>query len=121
MSGAGRGRFPYRQHSPPPAGPGSHRKGASPPSGAGRPGPEHRCDPQYFCELFKSVTTQRPVEYINQRRIDRAKERLLKEPHARIHDIAAGVGFESDSYFGTVFKRFEGISPREYRETNGAS
>lgn len=77
--------------------------------------------PQYFCELFKSVTTQRPVEYINQRRIDRAKERLLKEPHARIHDIAAGVGFESDSYFGTVFKRFEGISPREYRETNGAS
>ncbi len=75
--------------------------------------------PQYFCELFKSVTTHRPTEYLNQRRISRAKELLLQEPDARIHDIGSRVGFESDSYFATVFKRYEGVSPRRFREANG--
>jgi AraC family transcriptional regulator, arabinose operon regulatory protein len=75
--------------------------------------------PQYFCELFKAVTSQRPTEYVNQRRIARAKELLLQEPTTKIHDIGVRVGFESDSYFATVFKRYEGTSPRRFRETNG--
>jgi AraC family transcriptional regulator of arabinose operon len=75
--------------------------------------------PQYFCELFKSETTQRPTEYVNQRRVARAKEFLVQEPQTRIHEIARRVGFESDSYFATVFRRHEGVSPRRFRETNG--
>lgn len=74
--------------------------------------------PQYFCDLFRSLTSHRPTEYINQRRIDRAKALLVGEPGTRIHDIARRVGFESDSYFAAVFRKFEGISPRRYRETN---
>lgn len=75
--------------------------------------------PQYFCELFKAVTSQRPTEYVNQRRIARAKELLVQEPDTRIHEIGKRVGFESDSYFATVFRRHEGVSPRRFRETNG--
>jgi len=75
--------------------------------------------PQYFCELFKSVTTQRPTEYVNQRRIARAKELLVQEPATKIGDIARRVGFESDSYFSVVFRKFEGVSPRRFRETDG--
>lgn len=77
--------------------------------------------PQYFCELFRSITSRRPTEYINQRRVDRAKELLLREPKSRIHDIGKRVGFESDSYFSTVFRKYEGISPRMFRETNAGN
>ena len=77
--------------------------------------------PQYFCDLFRSITSHRPTEYINQRRIDRAKELLLGEPATRVHDIARRVGFESDSYFSTVFRKYEGVSPRRYRETNAGN
>lgn len=77
--------------------------------------------PQYFCDLFRSITSRRPTEYINQRRVDRAKELLLREPKTRVHDIGRQVGFESDSYFSTVFRKYEGISPRRYRETNAGN
>ncbi|MEX2444579.1 MAG: AraC family transcriptional regulator [Alkalispirochaeta sp.] len=77
--------------------------------------------PQYFCDLFRSITSRRPTEYINQRRVDRAKELLLREPKTRVHDIGKRVGFESDSYFSTVFRKYEGISPRRYRETNAGN
>ena len=74
--------------------------------------------PQYFCEIFKTSTNQRPTEYINQRRIDRAKELIRKNPVRKIGDIAAEVGFESNSYFATVFRKQEGLSPNKYREIN---
>lgn len=74
--------------------------------------------PQYFCELFKSVIEQRPMEYLNQRRVDRAKELMIRNPEAKIHDVALRVGFHSDSYFGTVFRRLEGVSPRTFRFYN---
>ena len=74
--------------------------------------------PQYFCDIFKNFTSHRPMEYVNQRRVDRAKHLLLVEPKTRVSEIARRVGFESDSYFATVFRRFEGVSPRQYRETN---
>lgn len=75
---------------------------------------------QYFCELFKSITQYRPTEYINQRRVERAKDLLIRNPREKVHDIARKVGFESDSYFATVFRKYEGVSPRVYRDTNGA-
>jgi AraC family transcriptional regulator, arabinose operon regulatory protein len=74
----------------------------------------------YFCELFKSITRYRPTEYVNQRRVERAKELLIRTSD-KVHDIARNVGFESDSYFSTVFRKYEGVSPRVYRETNGVA
>jgi AraC family transcriptional regulator, arabinose operon regulatory protein len=72
--------------------------------------------PQYFCEIFKETTRQRPTEYLNQRRIDRAKELMVKYPVKKISEIATAVGFDSSSYFTTVFKKLEGLSPNKYRE-----
>ena len=74
--------------------------------------------PQYFCEIFKTVTNQRPTEYINQRRIDRAKEIIIREPLKKISEIAAMVGFDNNSYFSTVFRKQEGLSPNKFREFN---
>jgi AraC family transcriptional regulator of arabinose operon len=74
--------------------------------------------PQYFCEIFKNITNQRPTEYINQRRIDKAKDLIISNPVKKIGDIAVEVGFESSSYFATVFRKLEGLSPNKYRELN---
>ncbi|MBU8914002.1 MAG: AraC family transcriptional regulator [Spirochaetales bacterium] len=73
---------------------------------------------QYFCQIFKNVTGKRPVEYINQRRVERAKEILLREPDTCVRDVGARVGLESSSYFATVFRKCANMSPRQFRETN---
>ncbi len=72
--------------------------------------------PQHFCVLFKNLTGLRPTEYINNRRIERAKDLLFRHPSLRVHEVARQVGFESDSYFSTIFRKHEGVSPRQYRE-----
>ena len=73
---------------------------------------------QYFCQMFKNVTGKRPVEYVNQRRVERAKEILLREPGISIQEIGARVGLDSSSYFATVFRKYADMSPRQFRETN---
>ncbi|MDO4274726.1 MAG: response regulator [Eubacteriales bacterium] len=55
-------------------------------------------------------------EILNQIRIDNAKE-LLKEPSYRIADISEMVGFTDVAHFSRVFKKLEGISANEYRNT----
>ncbi|MBO7354971.1 MAG: AraC family transcriptional regulator, partial [Lachnospiraceae bacterium] len=42
----------------------------------------------------------------------------LKNSNIKVKDIASLVGFASDGYFVTVFKKAEGISAIEYREQN---
>lgn len=73
---------------------------------------------QYFCQLFKQVTRRRPVEYLNQRRIERAKELLVGQPDLSIQEVGEHVGMASHSYFATVFRKYAHMSPREFRETN---
>ena len=43
---------------------------------------------------------------------------MLKEPTRKIQEIATDVGFENNSYFATVFKKLEGLSPNKFRELN---
>jgi AraC-like DNA-binding protein len=73
---------------------------------------------QYFCQLFKNVTGKRPMEYVNQRRIERAKEILVRDPSATIREVGRRVGLDSSSYFATVFRKYALMSPRQFRETN---
>jgi AraC-like DNA-binding protein len=54
-------------------------------------------------------------ECINWLRIKESK-RLLTETDMNITDIAFGLGFGSNSYFGSIFKSREKLSPKEYRE-----
>lgn len=74
--------------------------------------------PQYFCDLFRAVTSYRPTEFINRRRVERAKELLLAAPRVSIRQVGRSVGFEHEGYFSTVFRRYEGVPPREYRRNN---
>ena len=72
--------------------------------------------PQHFCVLFKEVTGRRPVDYINAQRVKAAKDLLALEPSLQVGEVGRRVGFDNNSYFSTIFRRYEGISPRQYKE-----
>lgn len=55
-------------------------------------------------------------EILNQIRVEHAKE-LLKEMQLRIADISEMVGFTDVAHFSRVFKKLEGLSANEYRNT----
>ena len=70
-------------------------------------------NPEYMAKLFKKETGISLKQYISDYRIERAKD-LLSVPDVRISDVAEQVGFESFSYFSTVFKKTTGETPLEY-------
>jgi AraC-like DNA-binding protein len=71
--------------------------------------------PNFLCKVFKNIIGVTPIEYVNNTKIIFAK-RFLIESNKSIKEIAYECGFENDSYFYTLFKKTEGISPSAYRE-----
>ena len=69
----------------------------------------------HFKTRFREEIGTPPGEYIARRRIDIASERLQRTA-ASITDIAFALGFSSSQYFATVFRRFTGLTPRQYRK-----
>ncbi len=67
-----------------------------------------------FKRRFKDATGQTPREYINHRKIERAKQRL--EEGAGITETAMALGFSGSDYFSVVFKRHTATTPTEYRK-----
>lgn len=72
--------------------------------------------PEHLCSLFKKVTTHRLFEYINMTRIKKSKELILQNKNMQIKDVARQVGFEDISYFGSIFKKLEKVSPNEFKK-----
>ncbi len=70
--------------------------------------------PSYFSTLFKQSTGSSFKEYLNMVRIEESK-RLLANTDFSIIDIAIAAGFEDQSYFSKVFKKYTGITPKQYR------
>lgn len=72
--------------------------------------------PDYLSKIFKAETGIYIKDYINEIRIEKAKE-LLIHSNSSISDIACETGFENFSYFSTVFKKATGESPYTFRKT----
>ncbi|WP_102411215.1 helix-turn-helix domain-containing protein [Beduinella massiliensis] len=68
----------------------------------------------YLSNLFKKQYHMTVGEYINQLRMEKAKQ-LLLEPAARVSDVAEQVGFDNTDYFTKRFRQFTGLTPTEYR------
>jgi signal transduction histidine kinase/AraC-like DNA-binding protein len=75
---------------------------------------------RYLTDIFHQELGLSPWEYLNRFRVMHA-QRLLRETRAGISGIAAQVGFDDPSYFGRVFRKFAGQTPRAYREQPGDS
>lgn len=70
---------------------------------------------EYLCYLFKKELGVRPIEYLNSVRISESKEILMNNKILKISEVAKKVGFESTSYFCSIFKNKEGISPKGFK------
>ena len=69
--------------------------------------------PNYFSQLFTENSEDSFVEFVTAERVTAAK-RLMAATDLKIYEISERVGFASPCYFSKVFKKSEGISPREY-------
>jgi AraC family transcriptional regulator len=73
-----------------------------------------RLSPHHFCRAFKVTTGEPPYRYQIRRRVEQAKA-LLAKPTLSIGDVAAAVGYGSQSRFSALFRQLTGHSPRDYR------
>lgn len=71
-----------------------------------------------FHRVVRKAYGATPVRWLNGLRIEEARERL-RTSDQDIAAVARDTGFRSASFFSTQFKRFTGVSPREYRRTVG--
>jgi AraC-like DNA-binding protein len=67
-----------------------------------------------FAATFKAVTGDTPIDYLTGWRMYRAKV-LLRGSELSLMEIAARVGYETDTALSRAFRRFEGIAPGEWR------
>lgn len=63
---------------------------------------------------FKLATNTPPLQYLQQLRIEHAKE-LLKQSNLAVSEVADMVGYQDASYFTSLFKKTNAITPNEYR------
>lgn len=71
----------------------------------------------YFSKLFKKVTGENLVEYLNKLRIERGKHELLTT-NKSVQTVAKDIGFDDSGYFIKVFKAATGYTPNAFRDRN---
>lgn len=76
--------------------------------------------PTYFMHYFRKTTGSSFVHHLNKLRVSRA-QCLLAETDKSIAEISYEAGFCSQSYFGTVFRRFSGLTALSYRTQSRAA
>ncbi len=73
----------------------------------------------HVCRLFRSHFGVTPVEYLNARRLERAKV-LLLNPRLTISEIAFAVGFRDAGYFSRKFRAQTGLPPGRFSRERSA-
>lgn len=68
----------------------------------------------YLSAVFSQGMEVTFVEYVTMKRMEKAKK-LLRGSDSSTSDIALQVGYKDPHYFSFVFKKTQGVSPREYR------
>lgn len=68
-----------------------------------------------FSRIFKKETNKTLKEYIILKKIEKAKF-LIENSNKSLSEISDKLGLEDSSYFTKVFKKYEGITPKQYRD-----
>ncbi|CQR48453.1 putative response regulatory protein [Paraliobacillus sp. PM-2] len=69
----------------------------------------------YFCYLFKREVGTSLWHYLTELRLKKAKE-LLLETDMKSYEISFQVGYDNPSYFSKLFKKYEEMTPNEFRK-----
>jgi len=75
---------------------------------------EFALNPSYLSRLFHEKTGVHFTEFINNLRIQKAKE-LIKTTRYSLDKIGRMAGYQNGRYFSRLFKKREGMTPQEYR------
>lgn len=75
--------------------------------------------PYHFCRLFKQAFHLSPFKYLTRLRIQKAKELLVSSSNMTVKEIAKTTGYNDSSYFCSVFKEHEKLTPLEFRKMHG--
>lgn len=73
------------------------------------------CSADHLSRQFRKVHKQSLQSWILKQRIDYACE-LLRDSRFNVAEVGWASGFNDTSYFIRVFRKFQGITPRRYRE-----
>jgi len=68
----------------------------------------------YLSHLFRKETGQTLTDFVNSRRIGLAKQ-LLETTPLQVQTIAQHCGIVDVQYFSKLFKKYTGMTPKEYR------
>jgi AraC-like DNA-binding protein len=71
----------------------------------------------HFIRRFRACVGQSPAQYVQERRVTLAAQRLLFTEQS-IEQIAQDMGFGNRFYFSRIFTRHTGVSPAAYRKTS---
>jgi AraC family transcriptional regulator len=74
-----------------------------------------RTSESYFSRSFKQSTGTTPHQYVVKRRVERAKQLLLKSPLS-ILEVALECGFAHPGHLSRHFKRIVGTTPKKFRQ-----
>lgn len=72
-------------------------------------------NPTYLSALFKTYTGYPLIAYVNRLRISVSKN-LLTNRALKIYTIASMCGFSDEKHYMKLFKRYEGMTPSQYRQ-----
>lgn len=67
-----------------------------------------------LCREFGAAFGLSPLKYLNQKRIEIAKH-LLKTTSLKVHEIGSRVGIDNTNHFISLFKKFTGATPLEFK------
>lgn len=68
-----------------------------------------------FLRRFKKATLNTPIEYIQRVRVEAAKKKLESSTET-INEVMYSVGYNDEKAFRTTFKKYSGLSPKEYQK-----
>lgn len=74
--------------------------------------------PNYISFLFKKEIGKSFIQYLQDYRIEKAKELLLKHQSLSVQVIGNQVGYENPQHFMKIFKKVAGCTPGSFREKN---
>jgi len=72
--------------------------------------------PNYLNSIFKFVTGKTIIQYLEEYRIDKARQ-LLKDSKKSINEISHQLGYYDQYHFSKIFKKATGYSPLLYRKS----
>ena len=70
----------------------------------------------YLCVIIKKITGKTFVDYLTGIRMEKAKE-MLRDSDFSIIKVAEQVGYVDYFYFSKLFKKYEGITPYQYKKS----